>query len=140
FDLAQSGSLTFELAQIEQLGAAHASRADMLNFVDDFGIQREDTLDALSEADFANGDARLRAALMGDHHTLEGLNAFFVAFLNLHLHTDGVAGIEMRKVLALELFSKFCHDRRNRHNEFLSRTSHRLCRAHAGNFYDLPRR
>src|SRR5215471_14250061 len=55
FHFPQASSFAFEIAQIEELGAANAIRAQDLNLVDDFGVQREDALHSLAKADFTDG-------------------------------------------------------------------------------------
>jgi hypothetical protein len=59
-------------------------------------MQREDTLDALAEAYFADSDGLADALVVaGNHGSFEGLQAFFVAFLDLDVNTDGVARPEL---------------------------------------------
>ena len=91
-DLFEAGSLTAQAAEIEELGAADFVAADLLYLIDNLGVEGEDALDALAEAHLAHGKGALRAAAAGDDHALEGLETLFLAFLNLDLHANGVAG------------------------------------------------
>ena len=72
------------------------------------------------EADLADGEAALRAALERDHDALESLEAFFVAFFNLDLDANSVAGHEIGVVGAVELVGEPLHYGMNRHGEFLT--------------------
>src|SRR5689334_1766491 len=63
--------------------------------VHDLGMHRENALDAVAEAHLANRNALAHArAIAGDHRAFEGLEALFVAFLDLHVNLDGVTGPE----------------------------------------------
>src|SRR5574341_348195 len=113
--LAQAGGLALEIAQVEQAGAAHARGTHHLHLVDDLGVQGEDALHALSEAHLAHGEAAMGAAAAGDDGAFEGLQALFLAFLDAHVHADGVARGELRQVGALQLGCDLCHDGVLRH-------------------------
>src|SRR5215831_16610910 len=106
----QASGLALELAQVEQLGAAHLIGAHYLNFIEDLGVEGENSLYALPKADLAHGKAAAGAVAPGNDGAFKSLDAFLVAFLDLDLDTDSVAGIDLRNVLALQLGSKFCHD------------------------------
>src|SRR5438270_7681805 len=99
----QSRRLALQTTQVIQLRPTHLCRADDLNLIDDLGVQGEDALYALSEADLADGEARLQSAALFDHGAFEYLHALFVAFFDLHVHTDGVARRERRQVAAADL-------------------------------------
>src|SRR5205807_7500290 len=73
----QTSSLAFEATEIEQLGAAHLVGTHYLNFIQDRGIQGEDTLYALAKADLANSEAALGTVALCNHRAFKGLNAFF---------------------------------------------------------------
>ena len=63
-------------------------------------MQREATLHAGAEADLADQEGLAQAgALTSDHHTGEGLDTGVVAFLDLDVDVDGVAGTERRDLL-----------------------------------------
>src|SRR5580658_2248189 len=109
-DFFQAGCLAAQSADIEQLGAPHLVAADLLNLVDNLGVEREDALDARAEAHFADGKRALGAVVDGDHQALEGLKALFVAFLDLYLDTNLVAGHKRRQIGALQLVSKALHN------------------------------
>src|SRR3954453_12809406 len=101
FHFSQSCGFALEPAQIKQLCAADAAGANALDLVDHFRIQRENTFYALAEANFADGDAGLRSAFVGDYDAFKGLKTLFVAFFDSYLHSDGVPRIKAGKVLAL---------------------------------------
>src|SRR3954469_255165 len=84
-----------------ELRATHAAGAHDIDLVDNAGVHREDTLHAVSEAHLADGKAGLRAGGLLDHDAFERLYAFLVAFLDLYVYADGVAGIELRQIGAL---------------------------------------
>ena len=63
-------------------------------------LYREDALHALAETDLADGDALAHArTVAGNHGAFESLEALFVAFLDLHVHLDGVTGTEFGEFL-----------------------------------------
>ena len=77
----QPGSLAFEATEIEQLGAAHLVGAYYLNFIQDRGVEGEDTLDTLAKADLAHRETPLGPVAFRDKRAFKGLNAFLVASL-----------------------------------------------------------
>src|SRR4051794_9117562 len=96
FALAETGGLALESAKVVQFGAADAAGAHHIDVIDDAGIHREDALDALAEGDLADGDALAHSRVVpGNDRAFEGLKALFVAFLNLDVNPDGVAGAEL---------------------------------------------
>ena len=103
---AQSCGFALEFAQVEQLGAADLVGPQHFNFVDDFGIQRENALHTLAEADFADREAALRAVAAGNDCAFKCLNALFVAFFDPYLDADGVSRLHAGDVLALQLGGK----------------------------------
>src|SRR5436305_799268 len=105
-DFAQAGGLAFQSAQVEQLGAAYLVGAQHFYFFDDLGIQRENALYALAKADFADGEAALRAVAAGDYRAFKCLDALFLAFFNLYLNADGVSGLHGGDIFALQLGSE----------------------------------
>jgi hypothetical protein len=112
---AQTSSLAAQGAQIEKLGAAHASRANFFHFLHHFAVQGENALDALAKAHLANREATFGAILARNHNALKGLDALFVAFFNLYLDTDRIARAEFGEVGALKFGSQTLHDGMNRH-------------------------
>src|SRR5277367_300009 len=91
----EAGSLAAQSAQVEELGAADLGGADLFDPVDDLGVEGEDALDALAEADLADGETALGSALERDHDTLKSLDTFLVALFDLDLDANGVAGHEI---------------------------------------------
>src|SRR5581483_723867 len=107
--------LAFEATEVEQLGAPYAVGANHFNLIEHLGVKREDALDAMAEADLADGDARLGPFATGNHCSFEGLNAFFIAFFDLDLDADGIARSHLRNIFALQTGSKLFHNRVLRH-------------------------
>src|ERR1035438_1189630 len=102
--LAQTGRFAFEAAQVVELGATGAAGAHDVDMVDHRGVQREDALNAGAEAGLADGNGLAHAGVVAaDRDTLEGLQAFLVAFPDLHVDADGIADPELRKVHSLIL-------------------------------------
>src|SRR5208283_5795480 len=99
-DFFQSCGLALQLSQVIKLRAAHFARPHHANLVNDLRIEREDSFNALAETDLANRKAWLRAPAARDDYALEGLQSFFLAFANLHLHPNRVAWSELRQVSA----------------------------------------
>ena len=87
----ETGGFAAQSADVEQLGAADAVAANLLNLVDDFGIEGEDTLHTLAKAHLADGEGALRSSVNGDYETFKGLEAFFIAFFDLDLDANLVA-------------------------------------------------
>src|SRR6516164_8110937 len=98
FDVAQTSGFALQSAEIEKAGAAHLGRAHQIDLVDDLRVEREDTLDALTEADLANREAGLRTVVALDHHAFKRLHALLVAFFDLDVDTHSVAGTKRRNV------------------------------------------
>ncbi len=122
-DFVQACSLAAQTAQVEQLGAPNLVGAELLDLVDDLGVEGEDALDALAEAHLAHGEGALRPTVGCDNHAFKGLEAFFLAFANLDLHAYGVAGAKRGVVGPLKFGGQFLHNRMNRHRYFPVRDS-----------------
>src|SRR5260221_6617783 len=78
-------------------------------------MQRKNALHAGAEADPAHSEGRAGcAALLGNHHTFKSLNAFLdlfaFAFLQAHVHFDGVARTKFRQIFAQLRFMEFTDD------------------------------
>jgi len=115
FALAEAGGFTLQLTEIVEFGAPDAARAHDIDMIDDGGMQRENALYTLPKADFANGDGFAQAGVLaGDHGSFESLQAFFVAFLNLDVDTDGIAGTK-RRSLGPIVFGDYFGKQRVRH-------------------------
>src|SRR5689334_6634372 len=95
--LVETRGLASEPTQIIKLRAAHLSCAHHVNVVDHRSLHREDALDTVAEADLADRDGLAHPGVVaGDDGALEYLEALFIAFLDLDVHLDGVAGPELR--------------------------------------------
>jgi hypothetical protein len=106
----QTGSLAAQSADVEQLRTADLIAADLLDLVDDLRIEGEDTLYALSKAHFADGKGALGPLVDGNYEAFKRLQTFLIAFFNLHLHANLVAGHEIGEIGALQLFSQTLHN------------------------------
>src|SRR6516162_3279285 len=91
----QACCLAAQRAQVEQFGATHVRRTHDLDLVDDLRVEGEDTFHSVSEAHLAHDEARLRAPAFGDDQALKHLYSLLVAFLDLHVHANGVARLEI---------------------------------------------
>src|ERR1035437_7245196 len=111
--LFQTGSLALQGAQIVQLGAAYAARADHIDVIHHLGVHREDTLHALAKTDLADGDALAHAhAVAGNQHAFESLQALFLAFPDFHVNLDGITGAKFGELfLPLVLGNEFGQQR-----------------------------
>src|SRR5271165_143900 len=106
----EAGGFTAQAAQIIKLCAPDLGGAHQLNLVDYPRLQREDALDALPEADLAHRKAGLWTAAASDHHSLKSLQAFLVAFFDLHMHADSVPRHKRGNVGALGFGKKSFDD------------------------------
>jgi hypothetical protein len=60
-------------------------------------MERKDALDTLAEGHLADREGRAcAAAVHADDHALEHLDALFVAFAHLHVHTDRITRLDRR--------------------------------------------
>src|ERR1017187_9517813 len=111
--LFQTGGFALQGAQIVKLGAAYTARANHIDVIHHLGVYREDTLHALAETDLADSDALAHAhAVAGNQHAFESLQALFLAFLDLDVHLDGVAGAKLGELfLPLVLDNKLGQQR-----------------------------
>src|SRR5438105_3926791 len=109
-DVLQTSGFPLQIAQVVELGPPHFRRAHDVDLVHNFGVDREDTLDALTETHFSYGEAGLRTVALRDHDTFERLQAFLFAFLDLHLHPDGIARSEAGDICAFVLGKKLFND------------------------------
>ena len=100
--LADLGGLADAVTQIVQLGAAHETVTHGLDGLDRGRMYGEHLLHAHTVGDTADGDGLLDAAmLLGNNSTLENLNTLAGAFLDLHMHADGIAHLHLRHFLQL---------------------------------------
>src|SRR5690606_21174425 len=104
------------VAQVVELRAPDDAATLHFDRVDHRRHHREDPLDAFAEGDLPDGEALVQAlAAAGDADALVGLDALALACLDLHVHADGVAGLEVRggakgdETLGLFLLELFDH-------------------------------
>src|SRR5229473_8008681 len=115
FDFFQPSSLALKPAQVVKLGAPDFGGAHHVNLVDDLGVDGENTLHALAEADLADGKAGLGASLPGYDHAFKRLQALFFAFSDLDQYLDRIAGTKLGNVGAARFRQQF-FDNRIAHN------------------------
>src|SRR5581483_5822289 len=95
----QPGSLALQPAEIVEFGPPGTARADHVDVIDHLGMDRENTFDSLPETDFPNRDALAQPGVVpGNHGAFKRLQPLLVAFLDLHVDPDGVAGTKGRDV------------------------------------------
>src|SRR5262245_58731573 len=83
--------LSTQFTNVVKLRTPHPAMAHKFDLVDDSRVKGEDALHSVTERDFANRKRCSRAAmLLRDADSLENLNAFLIAFLDLNVHLDGV--------------------------------------------------
>src|SRR5579863_5478668 len=113
FALAQARGFALQAAQVVELGAADAAGADDVDVIDDGRVNREDALDAVAEADLADGDGFAEAAgvIAGEYGAFKRLEALFIAFLDFDVDANGIAGAKFGDVGALIRGDDFGHDR-----------------------------
>src|SRR5205823_1780907 len=96
FRALEPGRLALQLAQVEEPRPLHLAAGRDLDLVDPRREERKDTLDAHPVAHLAHGEGGVE---MGpppaDHHALEDLDAFLVAFADLRVHLDRVADAKL---------------------------------------------
>src|SRR6266851_3721455 len=100
-----AGGFALQIAQVIQPCTANFTLADDFNRADRGRVQRENALDADAKTDPAHGKGGAGGpALLGDHHTLERLEALLhllaFAFLQADVDTHGVAWAELGEVFA----------------------------------------
>src|SRR5690606_21817336 len=101
FDLAllDAGGLALQLAHVEQAGATDLAEAAHLDAGEAGRLERENALDGDAVRNLADGEGGrdTRAATLDDDAG-EGLDALLVAFDDLEVDADGVAGAELGQV------------------------------------------
>src|SRR4030088_3377422 len=75
----KTGSLATQAAEEKELGATDTSRTNFFDLVHHLGVQREDTLHALTKAHLADGERSLRALLLANHNAFKGLQTLLLA-------------------------------------------------------------
>ena len=98
--LLEAGALTAAIAEEVQTTAADFAVAIDNDFVDAGRAGQESTFNADTVGrDTADGESGIRAIVMGEEDdALEFLNTFAVAFLDLYMNGDLVAGKQIRDV------------------------------------------
>src|ERR1700734_976173 len=109
-----AGGLALALAEVVQLGRAHAAGTHDLDRADHRRVHREDALHTNTETHAAHGErfaGKLAAA--AHNHAFERLDAFLIAlaFFQADVNLDGIARTEVREILAKLGLLRFVHDR-----------------------------
>src|SRR2546426_8451280 len=100
-----ASGLAPECAHVIELCSADASGTDDLDLVDDLRVKREDAFHSMTERHLADRKCFARAAmLLRDTNPFEYLDALFIAFLDLHMNLDRIAGSECRDIRPELLF------------------------------------
>ena len=110
-DALDASGFTAQVAEVIQFGATHTTH-DRDFDLGDFGrVDGERTFDAATIGNLANGErfANATTATANDD-TFENLDAFFVAFLNIDVHANGIAGTEIRQVGANLFLFNCCNN------------------------------
>ena len=98
-------------AEEVEFRAADLATANHFELVDGGAVQWEDALDANSAGDLADREAGAHAAAFdADHQPLKDLDAFFLAFLHLHVDLHRVARRELREVFPDKASFEFVDD------------------------------
>src|SRR5690606_30459068 len=99
--LGNSSAFAGKATEVVELRAAHAATTHHLDAVHGRGIEREHAFHAFAEGELAHGEGGIdAAAVAGDAHAFEGLQALAGAFDHLHPHLQAVARCEIGNVLA----------------------------------------
>jgi hypothetical protein len=100
--LLDTGRLADAVTQVVELRSANVALPLDIDRLNDRGVQREDPLNADTEADLADGErcARTRSTAACDHNTFECLNAFASGLDDSYIDHDSVSWTEVRDVVA----------------------------------------
>src|SRR5256885_12476700 len=100
--------LARQIAQIVELGAAHAAAALDGDLADRRAVGLEHALDALAVRNLAHRERGVESAVAArDHDALVSLDTLTVALYHLDLHHHGVAGLEVRNLAGHALLLDF---------------------------------
>ena len=104
YPLGDAGRLAATIAQIIELGAPHLAAPHDFDRIDHRRIDGKHALDALAIGDLADREVLVEAAAAARNaHALIGLNAGALAFRDLHVDDDRIAGLERRHLRAGQL-------------------------------------
>jgi len=99
--LLDAGGLADPIAQVVELGTTYVAAPGHFDALHDWSVQREDPLDAHSEAHLADGEGFTdAAAAAGNDHAFIRLYTFLPSLNDAHIHPDGIAGAKYRDVIA----------------------------------------
>src|SRR4029077_2555818 len=103
--------LARQVAQIVELGAAHAAAALHRDVADRRAVGLEHALHPLAVGDLAHGKGGVQSTVaLGNDHALVGLDALAVALDHLHLHYHGVTRAECGQFAGHALLVDFLND------------------------------
>src|SRR3954452_13938781 len=91
-----TGGLAAAVREVIEVGAAHIAAAQEFDRTNTWAIEWKNTLHSFAIADFADREAGIHARILArDANALEGLHAFALAFLHLHIDSYGIARREV---------------------------------------------
>ena len=89
--------LALAFAQVVELRASDLSALHDLDRGEVRRVEREDSFDPFAVGALAHGEAAAQPCVVAcDAHSLEGLQAFVVAFTDAHLHAQRIACAKLR--------------------------------------------
>ena len=99
--LLDAGGFADPVAEVVELGPAHVTATEDFNGLDDRSVNGENAFDTDAKADLPNRERLADAAtLAGNHNTFERLGPFPATLDDTNVHAHGVAGTEVRYVIA----------------------------------------
>src|SRR5262245_57811225 len=108
----QAGGFAPQPAQVIEFRAPDLAGSNHVDVVDDPGVQREDALHAMAEADFPHRDRLTHPGIVtGDQRSLERLQPLLIAFLDPDVHTNRIAGAKFGNIGAFVLVYEFSQQR-----------------------------
>src|SRR5210317_777536 len=100
-DFLDTCSFTLQIAQVVELGATHTANHHHFNPVNARSVQREDSLNTHAVGHFAYGEGRTDTIVVTlDADTLKNLDALFVTFSDLNMHTQCIPRLELRDIFS----------------------------------------
>jgi len=93
----ETSRFAFKPSQVVKLGPANPARTHKVNVIDYRGVDGENALDSLAEADLANCDGLAQSGVVAsDYSAFERLQPLFVTFPDTNMDSDRIARPELR--------------------------------------------
>ena len=113
-----AGCFALFAPEVKEPGPADISFADQLDLVNAGGQDREDPFNTYAVRYFPDGEGFTGRILIPalDHNALELLDPLLVAFADLYMHVNGIAGLKIREIclpgqgFLFEFFNFRIHD------------------------------